>query len=115
MADKINLGGVTNTTMYLENDGTVFVEEKQDAEGILDYTHAARNHRFDADVCDGMMRHVAEVPAVDYFKWCREANVTPFTPAADVVMELQLRKPENARLLAAPTVRDPRIIMKGRR
>ncbi len=115
MADKFRLGGITDTTMHFENDGTIHVEEKQDAEGILDYAAAGRNNRFSADACDGMMQHVAEVPMVEYIKWCREANVRPFTPAADVVLELKLRDPGNARMLAAPKVRDPRIIMRGAR
>lgn len=91
------------------------VEDKQDAQGILDYAAAGRNNRFSADVCDGLMRHVAEVPMVEYMNWCRAADVVPFSPAADVVMEMKLRDPNNARMLAAPTVRDPRIIMKGLR
>lgn len=115
MAERFVVGGITNTTLHLETDGTIHVEEKQDAEGILDYTHAARNHRFNADSCDGMLRHVAEVPMVDYIRWCREANVPMFSPEADIVMELNLRKAENARMLAAPKTRDPRVIMKGLR
>lgn len=113
MADKIYLGGITDTVLHLESDGTIVTEERQDCEGILDYTKAARDHRFDADSCDGMLRHVAEVPMVKYIAWCREANVAMFTPEADVVLQLNLNKPENALMLAAPKVRDPRIIMKG--
>lgn len=115
MAERVYLGGVTNTTLHLEEDGTIHVEEKQDAEGILDYAAAGRNNRFSADSCDGMMRHVAEVPMVEYIKWCREANVPMFSPEADIVMELNLRKAENARMLAAPKTRDPRVIIKGAR
>lgn len=115
MADKYVVGGVTNTTMHFEEDGTIHVEEKQDAEGILDYAAAGRNNRFNADAVDGMMRHEAEVPMVEYIKWCREANVVMFSPEADIVMELKLRDPANAKMLAAPTVRDPHIIMRGAR
>ena len=113
MAEKVHLGGVTNTTLHLEEDGTIHVEEKQDAEGILDYAAAGRNNRFDADSCDGMLRHVAEVPMVEYMKWCREANVPLFGPEADLVLELKLRDMANVKMLAAPKVRDPRIIMRG--
>jgi hypothetical protein len=115
MAERTYLGGVTNTTLHQEADGTVHIEEKQDAQGILDYAAAARNNRFNADACDGMLRHVAEVPMVEYIKWCREANVPMFSPAADIVLELKLRDADNARMLAAPKVRDPRIILKGLR
>ncbi len=113
MADRVYLGGVTNTTLHLEADGTVHVEEKQDAANILDFAAAGRNNRYDADVAGGMMRHVAEVPMVEYIKWCREAGVEMFTPAADIVLELKLRDPAYAKLLAAPTVSDPHIIMRG--
>jgi len=115
MAERVYLGGVTNTTLHLEEDGVVHIEEKQDCEGILEYTHAARNNRFSASACDGMLQHVAEVPMVEYIKWCREASVQPFTPAADIVLEVKLRDPGNAKMLAAPKLRDPRIIMKGLR
>jgi len=113
MADRIHIGGVTDTILHLESDGTIITEERQDCEGILDYTHAARNYRFDAEVMDGLARHVAEVPMVEYIKWCREAGVALFTPEADKVMEIKLADPANQAMLAAPKVRDPRIIMKG--
>ena len=113
MAERIYVGGVTNTVLHLEGDGTIITEEKQDCAGILDYAKAARDNRFDADSCDGMLRHVAEVPMVEYIAWCREAGVRLFTPEADVVMQVNLNKPDNCRMLAAPKVRDPRIIMRG--
>lgn len=113
MAERIYVGGVTNTVLHLESDGSIVTEERQDCAGILDYTHAARNNRFDADSCDGLLRHVAEVPMTEYINWCRQAGVVMFSPEADVVMQLNLDKTENARLLAAPKVRDARIIMKG--
>jgi hypothetical protein len=115
MAEKIYVGGVTNTVMHLENDGTIHVEDSQDSQGILDYAAAGRNNRFDADSCDGMLRHIAEVPMVKYQEWCREANVPLFSAAADIVLEAKLRDIDNARMLAAPKVRDPRIIMRGAR
>jgi len=115
MAEKFVVGGITNTTMHFEEDGTIHVEEKQDAEGILDYAAAGRNNRFDANCVDGMMQHVAEVPMVEYIRWCQEANVGLFTPEADVVMELKLRDAANAKMLAAPKIRDPRVIIKGAR
>ncbi len=115
MADKEFIGGVTNTTLHFEADGTLHIEEKQDCEPILEYTAAARNHRFDANVCDGMLRHVAEIPMVEYIKWCREANVPLWSKAADLIVEKKLADPAYAKLLAAPTLRDPHIIMKGAR
>jgi hypothetical protein len=115
MADKVFLGGVTNTTLHFESDGTMHVEEKQDCEPILDYTHAARNHRFDANVCDGMATHVAEIPMVEMLKWCREAGVQMFSREADFVIEKKLQDPQYAKFLAAPKLRDPHIVMKGKR
>ena len=113
MADKIYVGGVTNTVLHLESDGTIITEERQDCEGILDYTHAARNNRFDADSCDGMLRHVAEIPDVIYIEECRKRGVVMFSKEADLVMEYILSAPEYAKFLAAPKVRDPRIIIRG--
>lgn len=113
MADKIYVGGVTNTVLHLESDGTIITEERQDCEGILDYTHAARNNRFDADSCDGMLRHEAEIPMTVLIEECRKRGVTPFGPDGDLVIEYILSAPEYAKFRAAPTVRDPRIIMRG--
>jgi hypothetical protein len=115
MADKVYLGGVTDTVLHLESDGVIHIEERQDAAPILDYAHAARNHRFDANVCDGLMRHVAEVPMTMYIQWCRDAGVQLFSAEADLVLEKKLQDPQYIKLLAAPKVRDPRIIMKGLR
>ena len=115
MADRIYVGGVTNTVLHLESDGTIITEEKQDCEGILDYTHAGRNNRFDADSCDGMLRHVAEIPMTVYIEECRLRGVTLFSQEADLVMESILANPKYANFIAAPKVRDPRIIMKGAR
>lgn len=115
MADRLHLGGVTNTTLHFEADGTIHVEDKQDAQSIMDYAAAGRNNRFSADVCDGMLRHVAEVPMVEYMNWCREAGVQMFSPEADIILEMKLRDPNNAKMLAAPNVRDPHIIMRGAR
>lgn len=115
MADKEVLGGITNTTLHFESDGTLHVEEKQDAEPILEYTHAARNSRFDSYVCDGMLKHEAEVPAVVFIDECRKRGVRPFSPESDLVMEWIIAQPEYAKFRAAPAVRDPRIILKGSR
>lgn len=115
MADKEYLGGVTNTTLHFEADGTMHVEEKQDCEPILEYTKAARDHRFDATVCDGMLRHVAEIPMVEYIKWCREAKVRLWSKEADLIVEKKLADPAYAMLRAAPTLRDPHVIIKGLR
>ena len=113
MADSERLGGITNSTLHFETDGTLHVEEKQDAEPILDYTAACRNDRFGADVLDGMMRHVAEVPMVLYIAWCREAGAPLFSQEADFVVEKKLADPYFAKLLAAPKLIDPHILMTG--
>lgn len=115
MADKHYLGGVTNTTMHIEADGTTHIEEKQDCEPIMDYAAAGRNNRFDADCLDGMAQHVAEVPAVIYLEECRKRGVTPFSAEGDIVMEWIIAQPQYAKFLAAPKVRDPRVIIKGAR
>lgn len=113
MAEKIYVGGVTNTVLHLETDGTIVAEERQDTEGILNYTHAARNNRFSAESCDGMLRHEAEIPMVVYQEECKLRGVAMFTKEADLVIESIMANPKYAKFRAAPTTRDPRIIMKG--
>lgn len=116
MADKevIN-NGATRTVLHTETDGTMHVEEWQDAEPILEYAHAARNHRFSADACDGMFRHEAEIPVVIFQEECWKRGVRPFSPESDLVMEAILADPKYAKFRAAPRVADPRIIIKGAR
>lgn len=109
MTERINLGGITNTTLHVENDGTIHVEERQDMEAILKRNQAGRDHRFDSSSPTGFYREVAEVPLVEYLKKCREIGQAPYAQN-DVAMELILK----ARTFSnAPSLRDPHVIMKG--
>ncbi len=109
------IGGLTDTTLHWQPDGTVVVEERQDAEPILEYAQAARNARFDADACGGMLRHEAEIPMVEYLRECRRIGVQPLSREADRAIENLLNDPLYARLRAAPKLIDPRIRIKGKR
>lgn len=117
MAERIHIGGVTNTRLHLENDGTMHVEEIQDVEPILDFAHAARNARFSADACDGMLRHEAEVPFVIFQKECEKRGIVVSLGSleANEVIEAILRNPEYSRFLTAPKTRDAHVIMRGSR
>ena len=117
MAQTFNLGGITNTLLHFETDGTLHVEERQDVEPILGYTHAAANHRFSAEALGGDMRHEAEIPFVVFQAECQKRGVVPAlgNPASDLVIEAILTDPQYARFRAAPHQRDPRIRMKGLR
>lgn len=115
MADKVYLPGAVDAIMHIESDGVIHVEHKQDVESILNYTHAGRNHRFDANSPEGFAQHYAEVPAVVLMEWAREAGVGLLSNEMSVIMEQKLRDPANAKFLAAPKLRDPRVIMKGLR
>ena len=115
MADKIFIPGTVDAVMHVESDGVIHVEHVQDVEPILDYTHAGRNHRFSASSAEGFVQHVAEVPFVVLQDWAREAGVSILSNEFSVIMEKKLQDPANAKLLAAPKLRDPRIIMRGNR
>lgn len=117
MAEREFLGGVTNTTLHFETDGTMHVEEKQDVEPILEYTAAARNNRFSADALDGMMRHEGEIPFTVFQEECRLRNVPCRLGGAeaDAVIEAILRDPKYANFRAAPPQRDAHIKIKGLR
>ena len=113
MADKVFIPGTVDAVMHLESDGVIHVEHVQDVESILDYTHAARNHRYSAVSPEGFVAHVAEIPAVILMEWAKEAGCGLFSNEMSVVMEKKLQDPQYAHFLAAPKVRDPRIIMRG--
>lgn len=116
MADKTVIGGVTNTTIHEEADGTFHVEEWQDVEPIMNYTHAARNHRFDASAVDGMLHHEAEIPFVIFQKECEKRGIVPSlgSPQADLVIEAIMADPQYANFRAAPKM-TPGLIIKGLR
>lgn len=113
MTERLGIGGITNTVIHEETDGTLYIEEKQDAQAILDLNQRKRDHRFNADSPEGFVREVANIPMVPYLEECRIANVVPFSPEADVVMEAMLVNPKYFKFLAAPSVPDPHIIIKG--
>ena len=115
MADREYLGGVTNTTMHIEHDGTIHIEDFVDAEPIMEYAKAAKNHRFSADACDGMLRHEAEIPIPIYINECRRIGVRPFSREGDAAIENIIKDPMYSVFRTAPTVRDPRVIIRGRR
>ena len=113
MAEKVFIPGTVDAVMHLETDGTIHVNHVQNCEGILDYTHAARNHRYSAMSPEGFVAHVAEVPAVVLMEWAREANIGLFSDEMSIIMEKKLQLPEYAHLLAAPKLSDARIRMTG--
>lgn len=121
MAEQVHLGGVTNTTLHIETDGTMHVEEKVDAAPILDWTKACRDNRFGAPD-DDFGRYEGEVPVTEYLKECRKRGMdhhkamqTLGTPEGDLILLSILYDPQNAKMRAAPVLRDPRIRMKGLR
>lgn len=114
MAERLDLGGVTNTTLHYESDGTLIVEEKQDCESILEHNQRGRDHRFSAASPSGDFHEVANIPMVPYLDKCREIGQAPFAQP-DIAMELILRDPQYAKFHSAPKVRDPRVIIKGAR
>jgi hypothetical protein len=121
MAEREFLGGVTNTTLHFESDGTLHIEEKQDAEPILDYTHAARNHRFDAYSDSGEYRHEAEIPVTVYLAECKKRGMDWAQAMralggleGTIVIESILADPQYAKFRASPRV-DPQFRIKGLR
>lgn len=116
MADRQYLGGVTDTVLHWETDGSVTIEERQDAQPILDHAERLRNGRFSAETaCEGLLRHEAEIPVVVYLAECRRIGAQPFTRAADVAIDNLLNDPLYARLRVQPKLTDPHVIVKGAR
>lgn len=118
MADREYLGGVTNTTLHFVEDDKMVIEEIIDAEPILDYAHAARNHRFSADACDGMLRHEAEIPWTVFIEECRKLGLPPTVMGSELgdrVIDSIINNPAYAKFRTAPTQRDARIRIKGAR
>ena len=119
MAEKFHVGGLTNTTLHFETDGTMHVEDSQDVQNILDANAAERNHRFSAASPEGFAHGHARVDLATLYRWADEANI----PRSDIlssrefsyVMEKKLQDPANANFLIAPKVRDPHIILRGAR
>lgn len=113
MTDRINLGGITNTTLHLETDGTIHVTEYQDCQSILDRNQRGRDHRFDASSPTGFYRETHEIPMVVMWQWHLECGHRLGSAEFDEYMNKKLRDPEFKALLSAPTTRDPHVVIKG--
>lgn len=114
MADRLYLGGVTDTVIHSESDGTVIIEERQDCDQILARNQAGRDHRFSGESPEGTVREVANVPLVIYHAKCLEIGQQLFAEP-DIAMELILRDPAFSKLHSAPKTRDPHVIILGAR
>lgn len=122
MAERAYLGGLTNTVVHTETDGTIHIEERQDCAPILDWTKALRNQRFGGESSD-FGQYEGEVPMVVYMKEAKRILGVDHAGAiaalgndqGQLVIEAIMRNPEYAHLRVAPNLRDPRVIMKGLR
>ena len=113
MAERTFLGGFTNTVLHEESDGTIVIEERQDCESILDLNARKRNEQFSAPTA--FAQEAFNVPMVKVLQWQRECGAAMFSDEHMAYMEAQLRLPENAKMSAAPKLRDPRVIIRGAR
>jgi hypothetical protein len=110
MAEKLYLGGFTNTVLHKETDGTVIVEERQDCEPILDANQRKRDHTFGHG---GDFQEAFDVPMVEVLRWQRECGALMFSPEHMAYMEKHLRMPEYAYLNTAPKQRDAHVRVRG--
>ena len=122
MAEREYLGGVTNTVIHTESDGTIHIEERQDCAPILEWTKALRNQRFGAETSE-FGQYEGEIPWTVYLEEAKRILGTDNAGAmrafgseqGQMVIELIMRDPKYAHLRVAPSLRDPRVIMKGLR
>lgn len=113
MADRIYLGGMTNTVLHCEADGTIVVEEQQDAQSILDQNARKRNERFAGK--SGDFQETFDVPMVLLIRWQQECRHPMFSEEHMAYVDAKLRMPEFQYLTVAPKLRDPHIIINGAR
>lgn len=113
MAERDYLGGFTNTVIHHEADGSVVVEERQDAEPIIDRANSKRNSRFAGK--SGDFQEEFDVPMVLVLAWQRECGAQMFSDEHMAYMNAKLRSPEYAYLSLAPKLRDPHILITGSR
>jgi hypothetical protein len=115
MADRQYLGGMTDTVLHFENDGSMIIEERQDCQSILDKNAIGRNERFDAWSPEGTVREEFNIPMVVLLQFEKECGHRLFSKEYDEYMDKKLRQSEFSYLISAPTVRDPHIIIRGAR
>lgn len=115
MAERDYLGGVTDTVLHWESDGTLIVEERQDCTAILDKNARKRNERFDSWSPEGTVREEFDIPVILMDKWQKECGALMFSDEHMAYVDKQLKSPEYAYLTTAPTTRDPHIIITGAR
>lgn len=115
MAERTYLGGMTDTVLHQESDGTIVVEERQDVESILDSNARKRNERFSSASPEGFVQESYDIPMVLFIRWRNECGHEIFTPEFEEYMNRQLKMPEFKYLVSAPCLRDPHIVMRGKR
>lgn len=114
MTERVYLGGVTNTTLHLENDGTIHVEERQDCEAILEDNQRKRDHRF-GSARGAVAEEAFQIPMTLVLQWQRDCGAAMFSDEHMAYMNRKLSEPEFAKLSTSTTRRDPRIVMTGMR
>lgn len=112
MTERVYLGGFTNTTLHLEEDGSLTVEEIQDVEPILDQNARKRNERFAGG---GDIQEAFDIPMTLVLRWQRECGHQMLSDGHMAYMNGKLKQPEYAYLTTAPKLRDAHIIIKGAR
>lgn len=113
MADRIYLGGMTDTVLHCEADGSVVVEERQDAQSLLDQNARKRNERFAGG--SGDFQETFDIPMVLMIRWQQECRQPMFSAEHMAYVDEKLRMPEFCYLTVAPKLRDPHILIKGSR
>jgi hypothetical protein len=113
MTERIHLGGFTNTTLHLEEDGSLTIEEIQDVEPLLDQNARKRNERFAGG--SGEFQEAFDIPMTLVLQWQRECGLPMLGEGHMAYMNAKLKQPEYAYLTTAPKLRDPHILIKGAR
>jgi hypothetical protein len=115
MTERTYLGGMTDTVIHEESDGTIIVEERQDCQSILDSNARKRNERFSSSSPEGFVQESYDIPMVLMHRWALECGHALFSKEFEEYMNRQLKQPEFKYLVSAPCLRDPHIIVRGAR
>lgn len=92
MAEKIKAGGVTNTEVIRETDGTIHIVEQQDLEPIL--KHAKAMQDLNKSTNELGYYYDCEIPMVFANKWMLEEGIDVFNPEHAHLVDKKINEPE---------------------
>jgi hypothetical protein len=98
MAIKTHLGGITNTQLIQESDGTTHILDVVDAKPAMDYVEQVNKGLAEKMSVREEFSLEYVIPLTLVQEWCKEAGVGVFDKEANFVIEKKMQDPYYSKL-----------------